>query len=220
MTLPRKGKAEKTSRNPELSRKRIINAALKEFATRGFAGARVDGIARRAQINKRMLYHYFGDKEGLFLAVLREKISERKAWLAGAPENPFETLPIWFDLMRQDPDWIRLLQWEALHWKDRRVIDETRRKQSFAAAISRVRRLQEAGEVPGDLDPAQLLISMLALTVYPFAFPHLARLATGLRVSDPRFVRQRHDFLVRFAAYFQRPRSRGADVPRQTGPQN
>ena len=54
------------ARNPERTRTRILSAALKEFAAKGFAGARVDNIARRAAINKRMLYHYFGDKEGLF----------------------------------------------------------------------------------------------------------------------------------------------------------
>src|SRR5437016_5435911 len=67
-------------RNPRRTRDRILAAALKEFAAKGFHGARVDLIARRARINKRMLYHYFGDKEGLFKAVLRRKISERQAW--------------------------------------------------------------------------------------------------------------------------------------------
>jgi AcrR family transcriptional regulator len=86
-------KAPAMPRNPERSRARILAAALKEFAAKGFAGARVDAIARRASINKRMLYHYFGDKEELFKAVLRRKISQRQAWgdtLSGEPE---ETLP-------------------------------------------------------------------------------------------------------------------------------
>src|SRR5450432_2914601 len=48
------------TRNPGRTRERILSAALKEFAAKGFAGARVDTIARRAAINKRMLYHYFG----------------------------------------------------------------------------------------------------------------------------------------------------------------
>src|SRR5258707_12741539 len=86
------------SRNPQQSQERILEAALKEFAAKGFAGARVDVIARRARINKRMLYHYFNDKEGLFRAVLRRKITERSAWLASAPEDPCERLPVWFQL--------------------------------------------------------------------------------------------------------------------------
>ena len=71
-------------RNPQQTQQRILEAALQEFAAKGFAGARVDVIARRARINKRMLYHYFGDKEGLFREVLRRKIADRSAWLAGA----------------------------------------------------------------------------------------------------------------------------------------
>ena len=73
-------------------------AAFKEFAAKGFAGARVDTIARRASINKRMLYHYFGDKEALFREVLRRKMAERHAWGLATPDLPSESLPYWFDL--------------------------------------------------------------------------------------------------------------------------
>src|ERR1044071_7271967 len=84
---------EGATRDPRRSQERILAAALKEFSAKGFAGARVDSIARRAAINKRMLYHYFGDKEGLFRAVLRRKISERQAWAAGLSSDPAERLP-------------------------------------------------------------------------------------------------------------------------------
>src|SRR5712691_4552165 len=87
-----------TPRDPDRSKERILTAALKEFSARGFAGTRVDRIACRAAINKRMLYHYFGDKEGLFRAVLRRKIAERQAWNAATPEQPAEYLPLLFDL--------------------------------------------------------------------------------------------------------------------------
>lgn len=58
------------ARDPAGARRRILAAAVAEFARAGFAGARVDGIARRAGVNKRMLYHYFGDKRALHRAVL------------------------------------------------------------------------------------------------------------------------------------------------------
>ena len=65
--MARPAKTETPARGiPERTRERILSAALKEFAAKGFAGARVDAIARRAAINKRMLYHYFGNKEKLF----------------------------------------------------------------------------------------------------------------------------------------------------------
>jgi AcrR family transcriptional regulator len=191
------------SRNPRQSQGRILEAALREFAAKGFAGARVDAIARRARINKRMLYHYFGDKEGLFREVLRRKLAERASWLAAAPEHPFERLPYWFRLACRDQDWVRLLEWEALQSSDKKVIDREHRRESFARAIERLRRCQAKGMVSRRFDPGQLLLSMMALTAYPLAFPQLTRLATGLSVSDPRFQEQRERFLQQFAAAFQ-----------------
>ena len=81
-------------RNPRRTRERILSAALKEFAAKGFAGARIDVIARRAAINKRMLYHYFGGKEKLFRAVLRHKIAERRAWGLNLSSDPAQRLPL------------------------------------------------------------------------------------------------------------------------------
>src|ERR1700733_12449083 len=61
-----------TKRDPKRSSAAILQAAIREFADKGMDGARVDIIARRAGINKRMLYHYYGDKEALYLAVLED----------------------------------------------------------------------------------------------------------------------------------------------------
>ena len=57
-------------RDPERTSASILAAAVAEFSQKGYEGARIDAIARHAKINKRMLYHYFGGKEGLYLAVL------------------------------------------------------------------------------------------------------------------------------------------------------
>jgi AcrR family transcriptional regulator len=190
-------------RNPQQTQQRILEAALQEFSAKGFAGARVDVIARRARINKRMLYHYFGDKEGLFREVLRRKIAERAAWLASAPEEPAERLPVWFQLACRDREWVQLLEWEALQWGEKKVIDEERRQESVGKAVERVRQQQAKGLLDPTLDPGQLLLSMMALTAYPVAFPQLARLATGLSVSDEKFQKQREAFLRQFALLLQ-----------------
>jgi AcrR family transcriptional regulator len=58
------------TRDPERTSAAILAAAVKEFKEHGYGGARIDAIAKRANINKRMLYHYFGDKDALYLAVL------------------------------------------------------------------------------------------------------------------------------------------------------
>src|SRR6266478_2950428 len=81
-----------TGRHPERTRERILAAALKEFSAQGFAGARVDRIARRARINKRMLYHYFGNKEHLFREILTRKVRERSAWAVTAPDDAAHVL--------------------------------------------------------------------------------------------------------------------------------
>ena len=191
-----------TSRNPDRSKERILIAALKEFSARGFAGARVDVIARRAAINKRMLYHYFGNKEGLFRAVLRRKIAERQAWNAATPEQPAEYLPLLFDLACKDADWIRLLEWEALRGGEKPVIDEAERRAAAARGVERIRERQASGHLSDEFDPRHVLLAIIGLTMYPVAFPQLTRLITGRNVSDPLFQKQRREFLRKFATAF------------------
>lgn len=208
MSVGKPSRTKAAGRNPERTQQRILDAALSEFAAKGFAGARVDAIARRARINKRMLYHYFGDKEGLFREVLRRKITERSAWLASAPEDPVELLPHWFRLACRDREWVRMLEWEALQWGEKKVIDEDRRQAGIGRAIERLRGQQGRGLVSSEFDPAQLLLAMMSLTAYPLAFPQLARLVTGLSVSDPEFQTRREKLLRQFAAAFSKGESK------------
>src|SRR5687767_15037900 len=62
-------------RDPDRTREAILAAAQDEFALKGLSGGRVDEIARRARANKRMIYHYFGSKQGLYLTVI-ERVYE------------------------------------------------------------------------------------------------------------------------------------------------
>jgi AcrR family transcriptional regulator len=197
------------TRDPKRTRERILAAALREFAARGFAGARVDAIARRARINKRMLYHYFGDKEALFREVLSRKIAQRAAWLAAAPDDPVEILPYWFDLAAQDTDWLRLLQWEALRPRNGKLANEEQRRRNYRNGLARLRQGQARGLLSRDYDLKQLLLSMVALTAFPLAFPQITRLVTGLEAGSPEFRRRRAAFLRRFATAF-RPKGKSA----------
>ncbi len=178
-------------------------AAFKEFAAKGFAGARVDTIARRASINKRMLYHYFGDKEALFREVLRRKMAERHAWGLATPDSPAESLPYWFDLACKDKGWVRLLEWEALQFAEGRLIDEERRRNSAEEAVKRILGRQSRGHVSDEFEASQILLAMLALTWFPVAFPQLTKLITGKGPSDGEFLREQRDFLKRFAKAFE-----------------
>ncbi len=82
-------------RRARASPDRILNAAALEFAERGFAGARVDRIARRARVNKAMLYYYFGSKQALYRALLRRMfalVAARLTPLAAADAPPADQL--------------------------------------------------------------------------------------------------------------------------------
>jgi TetR/AcrR family transcriptional regulator len=190
-------------RNPDRTRSRILAAAVTEFAAHGLAGARVDAIARRAGTNKRMLYHYFTDKEGLYRAVLRTRITERRTQFEAEPGDPAENLPFRFEIMCRDLEWIRLLGWEALESKGGRVQEEQFRRQGLRRALERLRGHQADGWLTADYDRRHLLLARIALTMFPVAFPNVTRLVTGSTVRDPKFQRGYRDFLKKFATIFR-----------------
>jgi AcrR family transcriptional regulator len=190
-------------RNPKRTRERILSAALKEFAANGFAGARVDVIARRAAINKRMLYHYFGSKKGLFRAVLQRKITERQAWAETLSGDPAESLSFWFEAACKDADWVHLLEWEALEGLKRKVIDEKGRRAATNRGLERIRQQQARGLVSSEFDPRHVMLAMRSLTMFPMAFPQLTQLIMGQSVFDPHFQKERRKFLNKFAAAFR-----------------
>jgi AcrR family transcriptional regulator len=191
------------ARDPDRTRGRILAAALAEFSANGFAGARVDAIARRAKSNKRMLYHYYGNKSGLFREVLRRKITERRALIEGVSGDPAENLPFRFALMCRDLDWVRLLGWEAVQNTGDRVLEEKFRRAGTARARARVRRQQAAGFLTSEFDAQHLVLAKLSLTMFPAAFPQATRLITGRSIRDPAFQTEYADFLRRFATAFR-----------------
>jgi TetR/AcrR family transcriptional regulator len=191
------------SRNPDRTRERILAAALQEFSANGFAGARVDVIARRARINKRMLYHYFRHKDGLFRAVLRRKIAERQAWAEASSGEPEETLPFWFKAACDDADWVRLLEWEALQGNSEKPVDEKERCAAVESSLARIRRRQARGQLASEFDPRHIMLAFRSLTMFPVAFPQLTRLIMGCPVTDPKFQKERAEFLRQFAAAFR-----------------
>jgi TetR/AcrR family transcriptional regulator len=203
MAKPAKPNGEVAARNPKRTRELILSAALKEFAAHGFAGARVDAIASRAKINKRMLYHYFGNKEKLFRAVLRQKIAERRAWGNNLSSDPAERLPFWFKAACDDTGWIRLLEWEALQNSGQKVIDDNERCAQSADWLKRLGQRQARGELSADFDARHLALAMQSLTMFPPAFPQLTRFIMGRKIDDPKFQREHAAFLGKFAAAFR-----------------
>lgn len=109
-------------RNPELSRQRILRAAEAEFAEKGIYGARVDKIAADAEINKRMLYAYFGDKETLYKVVLshvykRMETVEREIVDCGYTGKMLieKIICAYFDFLKENPGFVNILMWENLN---------------------------------------------------------------------------------------------------------
>ncbi len=207
------------ARDPKRTRERILAAALREFSARGLAGARVDRIARRARINKRMLYHYFGNKDELFREIMRRKLAERVAWATAAPDDPGETLSHWFRLACEDMDWVRLVEWEALSVGDSPLLSEAERRRAFDSGVAKLRAVQAKGLLPRQLDPRHLLLSMMGLTTFPLAFPQITRLVTGLSPRDPAFRKRRIEFLRSFAAWLK-PERDATRLPDRVGQGN
>jgi AcrR family transcriptional regulator len=116
--------SSKGSRKPDAERTRrdILEVARAEFVEHGLAGARVDAIAARMRTTKRMIYYYFGSKEGLYLAVLEQayadiRATEQTLHLSDLP--PMEAIrrlvEFTFDYQESHPDFIRLVAIENIH---------------------------------------------------------------------------------------------------------
>jgi AcrR family transcriptional regulator len=163
-------------RDPEVTRARILEAATKEFAKLGLAGARVEAIATRAKSNKRMIYHYFGSKEQLFLAVLEEVYADiRSAELKLdldhlSPDDAIVALVThtWNYYLR-NPEFMNLVSNENLH-KARHVKKSARFKELHHGFISMLQRILDRGVEAGvfrhGVDPKQLHITMAAVGYY------------------------------------------------------
>ena len=160
----------KNHRNPDRTRQRILDAALEEFSRYGLGGARVDRIAERAEANKRMLYYYFGDKDGLFLAVLEQsyvQIRSAERALDLEHRDPREALKRLVEFTWRyyldHPEFMTLLNSENLH-KGRHVRKSKRVPQMHTTLVATLRSVLRKGEAQGlfraGVDPVQLYISI------------------------------------------------------------
>jgi AcrR family transcriptional regulator len=157
-------------------RRRILDAATEQVATAGYGGARVERISRSAGTVDRMLYYYFGSKEGLFRAVLEdayEKLgaAEQRLRLVGAEpvRGMRELVAFTWDYYLEHPEFIRLLNSENLHRGEH--VRKSRRVQSLSfPLLSILTDLLARGKAQGkfrrDADPVQLYITVAALAYF------------------------------------------------------
>ncbi len=164
------------TRDPAGTRSRILDAATKEFARLGLGGARVDRIAERAGANKRMLYYYFGDKEGLFLAVLEHtyagiRAAEQELHLLDTPPVAAIARLVEFTwrYYLEHPEFLTLLNSENLHRARhlRRSQDIRAMNSPLIATLGEILRRGAAQGVfrPG-VDPLQLYVSIAGLAYF------------------------------------------------------
>jgi len=159
-----------------------LDAALEEFAAKGFSGARVGDIAERAGLNKQLINYYFDNKEGLYREVQRAWL-EREAIFAG-PEVALEELVTRYlhDAL-SDPRAMRLLIWRGLSEPGDGPPDITPDRED----LSSLRRRQDAGELASDLDLAAVRLLLVGAVAAPVAMPQLVRKLFGIAPSAPEF---------------------------------
>jgi len=154
----------------------ILDVATREFADKGLSGARIDTIAEATQTSKRMIYYYFGSKEGLYLAVLEDsyrKVRETEAALQLddlAPEQALRALvEFTFDHHRRNENYIRIVMSENIERGAYLVRSEKIRELNLPA-IAAIQRLYARGVAadvfrPG-LDPVDIHASISALSFF------------------------------------------------------
>jgi TetR/AcrR family transcriptional regulator len=173
------------------TRERIMAAAQKEFAARGFAGTRTDAIARRARVNERMIFYCFESKEGLYRAVLTQKLSAKAGMIESTSDEDFTcSLVNGFAATCADVEVLRMWLWEALDRSNRKLVAEEERRAYFKAEVARWQRAKASGLLPPDADEEMLLLVSSALRTFPLVLPQVASLVTGMDPLDPEFRRK------------------------------
>lgn len=202
-------------RDPAGTRRKLLAAARREFAQHGLAGARVDEIAARAGVNKQLVYHYFGDKDALYLAVLEgvyEEIREheRKLNLEGLPPGDAikKLIEASFDHLATHPHFIVLLNDEnrggARHVRSSRRLEAMH--SPLVGMISRILRDGvRAGIFRKGVNPVQLYISIAGLSYFFFSNTPTLSAIFGKNLSSRTARRDRRKHVVDLVLQSLRP---------------
>jgi TetR/AcrR family transcriptional regulator len=212
------------------TREIILDAALREFADKGFDGARVDQIALLTGLNKNVLYHHFASKDGLFASVLERTYAVIRASqndislrgmdpVAATRKLVISTGRIWI----RYPEFQRLLYSENLH-RGRHVSQSESIRQRYNPLLDTLRELLARGQATGvfraELDPVDLYISITSLTAHYMnnRFTFEAIFQTDLMA--PRRVRQRLEHAAEMVLSYMmvQPISAQAPAPQPDSP--
>jgi AcrR family transcriptional regulator len=190
------GAATPRVRDAERTRAEIIEVATHEFADQGYAGARVDEIAAKTRTTKRMIYYYFGGKEGLYLAVLEQAYRHIRALEQQldvdhlAPIDALRQLAeLTFDHHESHQDFVRLVAIENIHYAQHLVRSEVRAVLA-APALDVLTRIMERGRAAGlfrdDLDALDVHMVISAFCVFRGANRYTFKAIFDRDLLDPR----------------------------------
>jgi AcrR family transcriptional regulator len=200
--------------DPEQTKRNIIEIATAEFAAMGLSGARVDAIAERTSTTKRMLYYYFGSKEGLYQAVIEEayeKIRALEQALRLESLEPREGLTrlveFTFDFHDTQRDFVQLIAGENISGgKHAEHLKAFKARNSSVMKMIRnlIGRGVAAKVFRDDVDPVDLHLMISSLCFYRVSNRHTFSTAFGRDPAGPR-SRARHramivDAVLRFMA--------------------
>ena len=192
----------------------IVEVATKEFAEKGLSGARIDEIAASMRTSQRMIYYYFGSKEGLYIAVLEQayrriRSIENSLQLEDlAPEDALRKLVgFTFDYQMNNPDFVRLVMNENMHNGEFLAQSETIQQLNVPVihAVETVyRRGVAAGEFRRGLDPVDLHMSISALCFFNVSNRHTFSLIFKRDLLSAESLARRRDSIVDMVVRFVR----------------
>ncbi|MFI9841424.1 TetR family transcriptional regulator [Nonomuraea sp. NPDC051941] len=201
MAARRAPRPEERGKAAELTRERILRAAVSEFGEKGYSGARTAGIAARAGVNQQLISYYFGGKQGLLEELRRRRQVDEAA--SDASSTSFaESVGAQLERTLDDPEWARLVVWQALGDCPFADAEEGQRfaqaqRARMAESLERMRGRQEAGEVTDRVDPAFALLVAYAVVFAPITMPQFVRDIFGDDPLSPEVRRRLHGELVR-----------------------
>lgn len=163
-------------RDADATRAKLLAAARDEFAEHGIAGGRVDRIAEKAGVNKQRIYGHFGNKEGLFQAVITEAFDERSGVL-GLPSGDLgEFVGRVYDFHRDNPQLLRLYMWEALYYGP--LAEGRDRDPRTSSYDTKAASIAEQLDID-DRRARTLLLTLIGIGAWPLAIPQLTGLICG-----------------------------------------
>jgi len=198
--------AEPRTNDPERTMADILEVATREFADKGLSGARIDEIAAATRTSKRMIYYYFGSKEGLYVAVLEDAYRRIRSIEAELhledlpPEDALRKLVgFTFDYQLANPDFIRLVMTENIH-RGMFLAQSKSIQQLNVPAIQAVRSIYERGVKErvfrSGVDPIDLHMSISALCFFNVSNRHTFALIFKRDLESPRAVGARRDSII------------------------